>query len=406
MTASPPQKGHIPFLDHLRGVAILTVFLCHLALPCLVFTAHNDWNHNDGCWDLYLSDPWERFATTFFLQGWIGVPIFFVISGFCIHLSFERSRMKSWLDFYLRRFFRIYPPYLVALLFFALLLPYSRLHFGTTHHEGGMTGRSIRDLFTDIFLVHTFPSTNDINPPFWSVAAEVKLYLIYPLLLWLAGRMGWLGTIGITAAIELGMRSGQVLHNLQVLPFDTTFYTQWPFYFWFSWAIGAWIADCHLKNKPLPFLKVGFYPLVALFVVVDFIRPIFPYAFTIASLCTARVMAKLLHAPRLPQRDGAGWRSFLSEHLAEVGIVSYSIYLIHYPLQDTLYLLVQRGAPRLFNHSLGSVVFMLAWLPLFWVLIFYWSKTFHRLFEKTSIALGNRLIRMRRGDPSTVKTEP
>ena len=33
-----PTKSHIPFLDHLRGVAILAVFICHGSLPCLAFT--------------------------------------------------------------------------------------------------------------------------------------------------------------------------------------------------------------------------------------------------------------------------------------------------------------------------------------------------------------------------------
>ena len=49
----------------------------------------------------------------------VGVAIFFVVSGFCIHLSFRRGAPGDWRGFFIRRFFRIYPPYFLAVLIFA-----------------------------------------------------------------------------------------------------------------------------------------------------------------------------------------------------------------------------------------------------------------------------------------------
>ena len=54
-----------------------------------------------------------------------GLEIFFVLSGFCIHLSFSRQP-QDW-KLFQKLFFRIYPPYLAALLFFALVYPKSKL---------------------------------------------------------------------------------------------------------------------------------------------------------------------------------------------------------------------------------------------------------------------------------------
>ena len=330
------------------------------------------------------------------LQGWVGVAIFFVISGFCIHLSYERSRIKSWVDFFLRRFFRIYPPYLIALLFFAFILPYSRLHLGTRSHDPNAVGTALYTLAGHFVFLHRLGFGEDISPPFWSIATEVKLYLLYPLLVWLSLRLGWCKTIWLTGIIEILLRIGQSLHVLGLNPLDTSWYTEAPLYFWFSWSIGAWIAECHQKGEALPFRRLPFLLCVGLFVICDAVRPLYPFSFTLASLCTARVISTWLTAPESTPPPRSRWRDIFSEHLRQAGIVSYSIYLLHYPLQDQLFILLGSAAPQLFNKGLFTMALMLVLLIPMWFLIFYWSKSFHRFVELTSIALGNRIIQRRR----------
>jgi peptidoglycan/LPS O-acetylase OafA/YrhL len=111
-------EQHIDFLDHLRGVAIIAVFL----YPCLI-TSY-------GRYQLGLDGFFRDFSgvKSFLLLypvilGRLGVAIFFVISGFCIYLSFSRDGLNDFRSFYVRRFFRLYPPYLCILLFFALIWP-------------------------------------------------------------------------------------------------------------------------------------------------------------------------------------------------------------------------------------------------------------------------------------------
>src|SRR5437660_8666897 len=116
------RQRHIDFLDHFRGIAVVAVFRFQsLGTAC---------GRNQLPWANWIAD--FDASRTFlvllpFSLGWSGVAIFFVVSGFCIHLNFRRK--PDWRDFTLRRFFRIYPPYLFAVLFFSLLIPWSRVGF-------------------------------------------------------------------------------------------------------------------------------------------------------------------------------------------------------------------------------------------------------------------------------------
>ncbi|MEI9998600.1 MAG: acyltransferase family protein [Verrucomicrobiota bacterium] len=98
--------------------------------------------------------------------GYLGVAVFFVISGFCIHLSHGQSRDKSWPVFFIRRLCRIYPPYLVILLFFAFVFPTTRLNFQDAPFP------SMARLISHLLMVHNFVWSlfYGINGVLWSVA--------------------------------------------------------------------------------------------------------------------------------------------------------------------------------------------------------------------------------------------
>src|SRR5882762_2762678 len=109
------SREHLVFLDHIRGVAILSVFLYHtldVSFGADHFLFKGWWRSSDSNGSL----PILLYPLTL---GWLGVAIFFVVSGFCIHLSHRRSSKQKISAFFTKRFFRIYPPYLIALLVFA-----------------------------------------------------------------------------------------------------------------------------------------------------------------------------------------------------------------------------------------------------------------------------------------------
>ena len=378
------SNEHIPFLDCVRGVAILAVFLFH----CY----KNDFTlgTSEVTWNGWLPDYQTSFNNLALLlpkMGQFGVAIFFVISGFCIHLSHEKIRDKDWGVFFLRRFFRIYPPYLVALLIFACVFPATRLDFSSSFlHTRPHYFFSSYLLGVHVLLIHNFSEYAiwTINGSFWSIAVEVQLYILYPLLLLFAKRLGWIGVLWITAAIELSMRGSSELFDIHSIWLMLN-----PFYFWFSWTVGAALADAHLKKQPLPFAGrlLFFYP--ALLVIASQFKPLFPFSFTLASLSTVYVASYLLrNSVQIP--TGATSSGFLFDLLRSAGLISYSFYLIHEPLLDFW----AQCLLRIYSgHHVPMVCRFLLCIPALFVLLIP-SYIFYRYLELPSIAYGKRLIEM------------
>lgn len=101
------SKNQIPELDGLRGLAIILVVLRHAALPY--------WGTGEAVLPVF---GWD--AATFMINGWIGVDLFFVLSGFLISFHIMRlgeriSGPWPWKSYLAKRVLRIVPAYYAAL---------------------------------------------------------------------------------------------------------------------------------------------------------------------------------------------------------------------------------------------------------------------------------------------------
>jgi len=379
------SKNHVDFLDHLRGVAILAVFLFH----CLatIFGIKFPWNGLVR--DFSIAPSLLALLPIPACIGDAGVPIFFVVSGFCIHMSYQQSR--KWGGFFARRFFRIYPPYLLAVLLLALFLPETiKIFFGV-----GDAGRL--QVASHLLLIHNFsPDTNfGINPSFWSIAVEVQLYLLYPVLLMLVNNFGWRKTLFMLLVCQLlfdcvaGATSTLVIYpSLRPIAFAIGHYDYWlgmsPLAFWFSWALGAFIADAYLNKQPFPMAKASLISWFALAFFCYFVRPLEPFRFLLFAVVTAIAISKLLSGIRPTIRIP----NFLLNHLRLTGNWSYSIYLLHQPMLVALNVCVVTFFPAT-NHHL----FLRFWLCVIsWFVIMPFGGFWYRLIERPSIAVGKRII--------------
>ncbi|MDR0996166.1 MAG: acyltransferase, partial [Zoogloeaceae bacterium] len=145
--------------------------------------------------------------------GFVGVDIFFVISGYLISTILFKGLQNghfSFTKFYAHRIRRIFPA-LILVLFacfaagWLLLLPDEYAQLGK--HIAAGAG------FVQNFILRQevgyFDTASDLKPllHLWSLAIEEQFYLFYPLLLWLLWRAGFslLSTIIVLAAISFGL---------------------------------------------------------------------------------------------------------------------------------------------------------------------------------------------------------
>lgn len=175
-----------------------------------------------------------QFASSF---GYIGVFLFFVISGFCIHLQWARAKAAGVAPdtrfgaFWKRRIRRLYPPYIITLLLFLLLTAWT-VGLNVTHFV-------VYDLGMHLLMLHNLdPHTcYSINGVFWTLAIEEQLYLAYFLLLFIRVRWGWGVTIAVCLLARLGWMGLSHVVWLKTgfgIPVPEAAATHW-----FTWALGA-----------------------------------------------------------------------------------------------------------------------------------------------------------------------
>lgn len=161
------SAGHIPTLDGWRAVAILGVMFRHASY--YFFSPAGLFPHPkiDAC----------------LLRGGSGVDVFFVLSGFliCSRLVHEQEVMGSisLKSFYIRRAFRILPPYLLYLLAVAAL------------SIAGVIAVSKLEFAGCLFFFRNFvtgPASGWYTSHFWTLALEEHFYLFIPWFLFFAGK--------------------------------------------------------------------------------------------------------------------------------------------------------------------------------------------------------------------------
>jgi peptidoglycan/LPS O-acetylase OafA/YrhL len=225
MPAPPNQPPRLRSIDALRGIAALGVVLYHAVEQGPKWLPNN------------LFDYPVRALQIISSFGYIGVFLFFVISGFCIHLQWAKARATGvepdirFGQFWKRRLRRLYPPYLIALALFLLI--------AAIKSEVSLSHFFFYDIGMHVLMLHNLdPNTcYTINGVFWTLAIEEQLYLAYFLLLFVRARWGW----GVTIAVCLGGRLAWMLLS-HVLWLKYNYGLPVPegaLSHWFTWALGA-----------------------------------------------------------------------------------------------------------------------------------------------------------------------
>jgi len=365
---------HLPFLDGIRGIAILAVFLFH--------SLGTSFGFDRLPWVGMFRD-FDTSRSFLFLYpltyGSAGVAIFFVVSGFCIHLSHRRSGDKRWACFFIRRFFRIYPAYLLAICIFFFIWPWGYLQIDSFYR--------LAQLGSHIFAIHNLDERSffGINPSFWSIAVEIQLYAIYPLLILMTVRLGWRKALMIVGIVEILIRavsSIRIIFNDEALPL---FITASPFGCWLSWSLGAYLAECFLRGRTSRLFSARFEVVAIVSFLLPLFKPTTAFTFLAFSWLTAIAIDRFISGRwSTPEIWGGKMLHLCWSHLSFLGVVSYSFYLFHQPIIGLTGMVLGKVFPDTFIHPLIKYAICMTWYPFILVL----SLIIYRLVEQPSIILG------------------
>jgi len=304
----------IPQVDALRGLAALGVCIFHLG------TYHNA--HYD------LPQALHRIASL----GEYGVQVFFVISGFVIPYSMfvAQYELRAFPRFLLKRILRIDPPYLATI---ALTIGLAYLAAATPGFQGERPNYTWTQLALHLgYLVDIFKS-EWVVLVFWTLAIEFQYYLFmglaFPLLASSQKRWRVLALL-LSGLLALVVPQGEfVLHWLflfmvggVLFQYRASLLEKRAFFWWMAYCFAGCVATLGIK----------------------------------AALAGLVAAAVILWGKRLTSRA-----------LDELGTISYSLYLVHYPISAKAFNIFSRFTQ---NSILQFLVTLLAVLVA--AVGFYW----------------------------------
>lgn len=333
-----PYDNYQPHIDGLRALAVLAVIAFH-------------------------------YAPSQFQGGFIGVDVFFVISGYLItgilHNSFYKHTFSfTLIKFYQHRIRRIFPA-VILVLFFLLVAGWLAL-FASEYsmlakHIAGSAG------FIENYLLWTETGYFDRDVAqkpllhFWSLAVEEQFYIFWPFLLCFMMRKNWplLSSITVIIVLSFGFNVWSVLARQESVAFYWLHTRTWEM------MVGAWLVVAQRENiawlkKYRPWQSWLGLALIATGFV--FIKPGagFPGFWAILPVLGSALLINAGHVGFLNVRL-ASWKPAVW-----IGLISFPLYLWHWVFLALASLMFKNRIPG-FSWATSKVLMAMASLLLAWL---------------------------------------
>ncbi len=317
------ERGRLAYLDGVRALAALYVLLTHVVL--IAAPAHRGLRS-------------EGARPTWLPPGHFAVAVFIVVSGFCLTLPIVRADGRlvgGARRFYRRRARRILPTYYAALAL-TLLLVWTIVGKETGTFWDYSVPVSLAGYLGNALLLQDVVGYWQVSVPFWSIAVEVQIYLLFPLLLLCWRKFG----ARLTVFYAVFLSYVAMIATYFVGAVGPAFFPGLTMYFVGLFALGmaaAWIATSDGSRWVRAREGIPWSVLAVLFAVCatvlgylagGTVEALTPFI----ELPLGLFVACLLIGASRPERS-IRLRAFLGfRPLAFVGLFSYSLYLIHAPL--------------------------------------------------------------------------
>jgi len=184
------KTSRITALDSVRGIASLSVVVhhCFLAFPMFLNTNYHKPTTNAFV-NLMAYTPFH-----FLWAGHEAVILFFILSGFVLSLPYLNHNKPTYLQYLIKRIFRIYVPYLVVILTSSVLLTLNLHRHGISSLSDWFNTQwvdpiTIKTILQMIFMVENY--TQNVNTATWSLIVEMRISLLFPIIIFFVAKVNW-----------------------------------------------------------------------------------------------------------------------------------------------------------------------------------------------------------------------
>ncbi|QWG28227.1 acyltransferase [Bacillus mycoides] len=330
------MSKRIKELDSIRGLAALTVVFGHF---CLMLPS--------------LPNSIKFSPLRFLWAGGEAVIVFYVLSGFVLSMALYHSKTNYW-GYLIKRFVRIYIPYyfwiIITFALFILFSPYEVAGLRDWFYDRWQGSITKIDIINHFVLLNNF-FTENYNPVIWSLAQEMRISIVFPLLFLLFYKLSWKKTILIALSFSLISVFLNMLHIGKAEGFyngyaDTLHFTS-------MFMVGMLLFKYQEKliylYQNMKKFKKGF--LIALGIIL-YLYSILIYGFSrndttfllkdwgvVIGVSIFIIMAM----------SNLKVKAFLNKSVfVYLGEISYSIYLCHFPIMMVLFKLLYTKIPIFF----------------------------------------------------------
>ncbi len=320
-------KDRMPVIDALKALASQLIVLHHLAFYGPLSNAVNTVAPTLIGW--------------FYDYGRMAVQVFLVVAGFLAPRSFALASKagSAWpLAAIGRRYWRLAMPYLAAL---ALAIACAAIARSWMQHDSIPHAPTLPQLVAHILMVQDILDYDSLSAGVWYVAIDFQLFVLMDVVIWLGQRLGPScgGSARAIIVLVLLLASASLLYFNRQERWDS-----WGHYFFGAYALGAlafWASS--RERSPLWLVALSVAGIAVL--VVDFRLRI----------CVALATALLLGITR---RIDSHPRA-LPKSVAYLGRISYSVFLLHFPVCLLVNAAIHRIAPD--DPAAGVMGMLLAW---------------------------------------------
>lgn len=322
---TPGFEGRSTYIDALRGIAAFSVACYHIT--------------RYGPLPEPASEKIPKFLQLWFDHGWMGVQVFFVISGFVIAYSVRNAFVTpGYLANYIfRRSIRLDPPYWTTILFVLVLHAILHLHLGfdspldvPSKLEPALSWQL---LASHVLYLQNILRFDNLSAGFWTLCIEVQFYLLYVAGQGIAQRfpylkrktpsdaspVGLLTVFAPLALLSLFVWNGDYDNDMWIIRFFCMFFL----------GTAAWWA---LDGRVSQFVFWGYAAAFAGRILLQVHRKSWSDDLTVG-LIAALVAGISIYIAGRRGRLGT-WLNY--RVLQYLGKISYSLYLIHFPMSHVI----------------------------------------------------------------------